>query len=185
MAQLKADGVIDEAAEVGGLDELFTAVQEATRRSAMAVDAPPLSQEELGELVGEIRDGYGKAFDQSTALLPQLDTLWWRMETLASRENISIERLSGLMTVDALSLAEKGVLSAQAAGKTTATLFDEKILDSYRQTLTAVSDQGVDGYVREHLRPFLATARAHFDANRQTWVERKLGDPEQKIEDSQ
>jgi hypothetical protein len=64
---------------------------------------------------------------------------------------------------------------ALAAGRTGAELFDEKILDSYRRTLAAASEQGVDRYVSDHMRPFLQTARSHFDSGRTTWIEREFG----------
>lgn len=122
-----------------------------------------------------MRAGYGQAFKRTTDLMPQLDDIWAGMEQLARRENISMERLGGLMAVNAVPWSKKSAGIMRAAGQTGAELFDERILDSYRPTLALVSQQGVDGYVREHMRPFLQAARSHFDSGRTTWVERKLG----------
>lgn len=122
-----------------------------------------------------MRAGYGRAFKRTTDLMPQLDDIWAGMEQLARRENISMERLGGLMAVNAVPWSKKSAGIMRAAGQTGAELFDEKILDSYRTTLALASQQGVDGYVREHMRPFLQAARSHFDSGRTTWVERKLG----------
>ena len=121
-----------------------------------------------------MKAGYGRAFEHTIDLLPRLDDIWERMERLASRENISIERLGGVMTVDVVSWSEKGAGMALAAGRTGAELFDEKILDSYRRTLAAASEQGVDKYVSDHMRPFLQSAKAHFDPAQKTWLESKL-----------
>ncbi len=172
---LKEDGVVAEETEVTELLDVFEAVEQATSQSAAAVDMPPLSREELSALADEMKAGYGRAFEHTTDLLPRLDDIWERLERLASRENISIERLGGVMTVDAVSWSEKGTGMALAAGRTGAELFDEKILDSYRRTLAVASEQGVDKYVSDHMRPFLQTARSHFDSARTTWIERKLG----------
>jgi hypothetical protein len=79
------------------------------------------------------------------------------------------------MTVDAVSGVRKGAGIARAVGQTGTEILDEKILESYRRTLAAVWDQGVDGYVRDHMRPYLQAARSHFDSGRTTWIERKLG----------
>jgi DNA-binding transcriptional regulator YbjK len=173
--QLKKDGVIAEETEITELADLFAAVQSATSQSATAVDMPPLSREELSDLADEMKTGYAKAFSKTTNLLPQLDTIWENMGQLANRENISIERLSGIMTMTAMEWRDKGAGIAVAASRTGAELIDEKILDSYRKTLAETSEQGLENYMRSHMRPFLQTARSHFDASRTTWVERKFG----------
>lgn len=172
---LKENGVLAEETEVTELVGVLETIQQATSRSATAVDMPPLSREELSALADEMKAGYGRAFEHTADLMPQLDDIWERMEQLTRRENISIERLGGLMTVNAVSWSEKIAGMMLAAGRTGAELFDEKILDSYRRTLVAASEQGVHKYVTDHMRPFLQTARSHFDSGRTTWIERRLG----------
>ena len=81
------------------------------------------------------------------------------------------------MTVDAVSWSswsKKGARMALATGRTGAELFDEKILDSYRKTLIAAAEQGIDKYMSEHMRPFMQSAKAHFDPAQKTWTEKKL-----------
>ena len=97
------------------------------------------------------------------------------MANLARRENISIERLGGVMTADAASWAAKSGAVMRAAGQAGAELVDEKILDSYRRTLAAVSEQGIERVVGDHMRPFLKAARSHLQPGCRTWIERKLG----------
>ncbi|WP_420642820.1 hypothetical protein [Candidatus Leptofilum sp.] len=204
VASLKEDGVIAAETEVA---ELFEAIQQATSHSATAVDMPPLSREELStlsneltsgyrqafsnlsneltsgyrqafsNLSNELTSGYRQAFSKSANLLPQLDSLWQRMVQTANRENISVEQLSGIMTMDAMNWGKKGTGIAKAAGRTGAALFDEKILESYRQTLAKTTEQGVEQYMRNHMRPFMQAAHSHFDASRTTWIERKFGKP--------
>ncbi len=171
---LKENGVVVEDTKATELVDVLEAVQEASSKSAAAIDTPPLSREELSELADEMKASYGKAFENTTDLMPRLDDIWGRMERLASRDNVSIEHLGGIMTVDAVSWSRKGASAMLAAGQTGVELFDEKILDSYRKTLATASEQGVDQYVSEHLRPFLQSARSHFDSSRTTWTERKL-----------
>jgi hypothetical protein len=78
------------------------------------------------------------------------------------------------MTVDAVSFSKRSAGIVFAAGKTGAKLLDEKILDSYRETLTKASELGVDMYISEHMKPFLQAAKSHFDSSRETWIEKKL-----------
>ena len=62
-----------------------------------------------------------------------------------------------------------------SASKAGAQLFDEKIIESYRETISKISEKGVDSYISNHLRPFFDAAGAHFDASKKTWIETKLG----------
>jgi hypothetical protein len=175
LEHLKENNLVDEKTEVTDLIGVLEAVQHATSLTATAVDMPPLSRGELSALADEMKAGYGEAFELTADLMPQLDDIWEGMEQLTRRENISIERLGGLMTVDAVSWSKKSASLMLAVGQTGVGLFDEKILDSYRKTLTEASEQGVDKYVSDHMQPFLETAKSHFDSDRTTWVERKLG----------
>jgi len=169
--RLKAEGVIAQEAEPTELLEVLEALQAASMESATALDTPPLSREELARLAGEMRASYAEVFRDTGDLLPRLDELWEGMKGLAARENVSLEQLSGILTVDAAALFKKGVGTASAFGQTGAALFDKAILESYRGTLERISREGVNTYVRRHLRPFLVAARAHFDPERWTWLE--------------
>ena len=173
--RLKENGVMEQGAEGTELVDVLEAVQSAASRSAIAVDMPPLSHESLSALAEETLAGYAKAFERTINLVPRLDELWERMEKLADREKISLERLGGVMTLDAVSWSKKGANTVLAAGQTGIELFDEKILDSYRKTLSEASEKGVEIYIRDHMRPFVQMAKAHFDSSRETWTEKILG----------
>jgi hypothetical protein len=171
---LKENGVVAEETQATELVDVLEAVQDASSKSAVTIDTPPLSREELSKLADEMKASYGRVFKSTTNLMPLLDAIWKNMEGLALRENISMERLGGIMTVDAVSWSKKGARMALATGKTGAELFDEKILDSYRKTLAAASEQGIDKYMSDHMRPFMQSAMAHFDPAQKTWTEKKL-----------
>jgi hypothetical protein len=174
LEHLKANGVVDQKVQAASLVDVLVAVQDASAKSATAIDVPPLSPRELAELAREIRSSYGKAFKNTADLMGNLNILWGRMEKQAAQNNVSIEHMAGVMTVDALPWGKRGAGAVIAAGKTGAELFDEKVLDSYRRTLSAVADQGLDKYVGRHLSPFLQSAKTHFDPAQLTWTERAL-----------
>jgi hypothetical protein len=171
---LKENGVVAEETEATELVDVLEAVQEASSKSATTIDMPPLSREELSKLADEMKASYSRVFRSTTNLMPRLEAIWKSMEGLAHRENISIERLGGIMTVDAASWSKKAARMALATGRTGAELFDEKILDSYRKTLAAASAQGIDKYMSDHMRPFMQSAKAHFNPAQKTWTEKKL-----------
>lgn len=167
--QLKQDGLIDEETQITEVSQMFEAIERASSNSAKAIDMPPISSEDFSKLSDEMVDGYGDAFGKTSAVLPELNTIWSKMEQLTQRENISMERLMGIMTIDAM---KQGANVAASVGKTSVNLFDEKILDSYRKTIDEATQVGVDSYIGNHMRPFLEAASAHFDASKQTWIEK-------------
>jgi hypothetical protein len=171
---LKENGLVDEEAECTELVDVLEATQTASRKSATVVSAPPLSREELSQTADELKASYGEAFKGAGDITPELDEIWDDMTQVASRENVSVERLSGMMALDARSRSKKSVDTVVVVGQTGAQLVDEKILDSYRETLTAVSEQGADNYVSDHFQPFLKSAKSHFDSSQTTWTEKKL-----------
>ena len=180
---LRRNGVIEADATPDDLTEVLGAMEQALRTTAAPIDTPPLSRADLTEMTNELVASYDNVFQKGGALLPEFEAVWQRMNQLAQQENISLERLSGIMTVDALrhnlaALGQTGVDVSHALGTTSAELFDETILDSYRQTLDTIAVQGVPNYVGTTLRPFLTTAASHFDPTRSTWTERWLGHPQ-------
>lgn len=174
--RLKENGVMAQDDQATELVDVLEAVQAAANKSAIAVDIPPLSRESLAALAEDMQAGYARAFASTLDLLPRLDEIWARMQQMNKQENISLERLGGVMALEALSLSKKGAGLVMAAGQTGVELLDEKILDSYRDTLRQASNLGLDGYIRQHMRPFLQTAKAHFDRSQKTWTESMLRD---------
>lgn len=182
--QLKSNGVIPLDASISGLTDLLSAVQTTASQSASAIDTPPLSREELGKLATEMTANYGRMFTGVTDLVPRFETLWGQMEKLAGRDNISIETLGGILTVDVADWAKKGVGAVSALGQTGTDLFGEMILDSYARTLNAVAEEGVTGYLSNRMKPFVQAAVSHFDTEKKTWtgslVEKLLGGGDQE-----
>lgn len=171
---LKENDIIAVETNADNLIDLLEAVQRAAGSSTVTIDTPPLSREKLIEMVDDIRSEYGRVFKTTANLIPKIDVLWANMEQVAKRYNISIERLGGLIAVDALSLSKKGSGMVSATGRIGIELFDEKILDSYRITLSEISEKGLDRYMRTHMRPFMKAAKSHFNPDRKTWIESKF-----------
>lgn len=174
VGQLKARNILPPEANIQNVTDLLQAMQDASRRSAVAIDRPPLSREELSRLASQITDNYRQIFSRMTDLLPRFETLWQRINAVAARQNVSLERLVGILTVDAAAWGKKAVGTAAAVSQTGADLFGEKVLNSYARTLETISQEGVTSYMEAHLRPFFQAAAAHFDPKRKTWTESVL-----------
>lgn len=173
--QLKQNGVIPEDTQVTGLADLLGAIHDTSRQSASAIDTPPLSREELGQLANDMMAGYQQMFTKATDLLPRMEEIWGQMQRIADRQNISVDALSGVLTMDVAQWAKKGVGAVLALGQTGGDLLGEHILDSYVETLDKVSEQGVTNYISERMTPFLQCAIGHFDPGKASWTESLIG----------
>lgn len=171
---LKANDVIPENSEPKELVDVLEAVQNATDKSATALDQPPLSREELTQLADEMKESYSKVLTTSVDLIPDLTKVWDDIEEVSQKEKVSLEKIMGMMVFEAASFVEKSVGTVAAVGKTGVELFDESIVQSYRKTLERINVEGVDSYIANHFQPFVQAAKEHFNIGKKTWLERKL-----------
>jgi hypothetical protein len=173
---LKGHEVISQDSEPDSFPALLEAMQTASNTSAKAIDRPPLSQSELADVTAKLSNDYGRMLSRGQKVLPRLEDIQTRMDQVAIREDVSLEELSGIMTLQAAKLGKSGLNSAVAVGKTSGELFSERILDSYIQTLDEINQYGLPNYLGRTLEPFLRSAVRHFSPEQPTWTERKLGE---------
>lgn len=172
--RLKANNVLPPEAEPTELVEILEIIQKVSSQTALAIDQPPLSRTELEQLAKDMQGSYAKVLSTGAQLVPEADELWRAMRELASRENISLEQLMGVMTIDAATFLKKSLGTVTAVGQTGMTLLDESVLQSYRRTLTRVKEVGFERYIDTEFKPFLQAAKAHFSYSRKTRLERWL-----------
>jgi hypothetical protein len=173
--QLKKNGVVPPDTQVTGLADLLGVIDDTSRKSAAAIDTPPLSREELTKLADDMLASYGQVFTKATNLLPRMESIWEQMLKVADRQNVSLDTLSGILTIDVADWAKKGVGAVLAFGQTGTDLLGENILDSYASTLDKVSSQGVTEYVSQRMTPFLQCAMGHFNPGKASWTESLMG----------
>ena len=173
--QLKRHGVLEEDADPSELVDVLESVQAASNASATAVDMPPLSRKELEEFVAQMRTHYTKIFADSGALLKHLEVTWQGIVDVSRHQQVPLERVLGVLALDAAALARKGAGTVAAVGGASWSVLDEAVLSSYRSTLERISREGIGAYVGRHYHPFVTAARAHFDPRRLTRLERWLG----------
>lgn len=169
---LQANQVIAKDSNPETLEQILELIQEMGRQSATAIDTPPMSAGELRELVTELRRSTVSVTEKSSSLLPRFETLWNQITLVAKRENLSVEQVLGILSVSAAALAETGIGTADAVGRTGYHLIDDALLNDYKATLSDISDQGVLVYMQENMRPFLENAQSHFDFHQETWTQR-------------
>ena len=165
--ELKREGVIDPKDDPKELDEVLGAVEKASAASASILDLPPLSAKDFETYRKELMSSYGNMFSKSVNLLPTFDSVWNRMASIARKENLSIEQVAGLMSVNAAKAAG-GVL---AAGNAAGGLFAEKVLSSYSKSLDAMEKDGYAAFFTRTMEPYSDAIVNAFDPTRETWTE--------------
>jgi hypothetical protein len=155
VAELKAAGVLAEAAEVGSVDELLGALEGTSGTAARLIDVPPLALADLRRSLAEIR---ADASD-----LPSGDELARAFAGLrgeAERERRSLLEVSGGM---ALAFA----LSMRTVGR-------EHVAVPYREDWAPLRDEGFAAYARRVAQPYRRALAGHLDPQRETLTERGL-----------
>ena len=174
--RLKDMEILDQDANLNNIQDLFESIQQASSTSARAIDRPPLTQDELGKIVDELRSDYSRLGKSGLNLMPQVEKIQDQMLMVSEDEDISLEDLSDAMALQASSLGKTGLNTIVAVGKTTGGLIDEQIFDSYARTLDEIIKVGLPKYTVDNLEPFIKSAINHLDPGRTTWTERKLAE---------
>lgn len=173
--ELKENGVIDKNAHIKEVDELLEALGKAGKDTAQVFDLPPVDVVSLTKLRDDLTRGYSGVFKEATDLLPRMDNLWERMQSLASRDGVAMESVVGLMTLDLEATAGKAVGAAFAVGNATADVLSETIFQSYGETIYRIQERGAVTCLEEAGKPFFEAITAHLSSNKQSWTEWALG----------
>jgi hypothetical protein len=165
--ELKKEGVIPPDSDTSSFDNVLGAVQKATDASASVLDLPPLTTKDFDRYRGELMSSYKGIFSSSINLIPSFDSVWNRMSAIAKKENLSIEQVAGLMTVNAARAAGGALAATSVAGD----LFMEKVLASYAKSLDGMEKEGYGAYFQRTMAPYADGIAGAFDPDRETWTE--------------
>jgi len=174
VVELKECGVIAPDASIKEIDELLTALDKAGKDSAQVFDLPPVDVESLTKLRDDLTAGYSGVFKEATDLMPRMDTLWGKMQSLAGRDGVAVESIVGLMTLDLSKTAGKAVGAAFAVGNVTADLLSETVFQSYGETIERIGREGAVACLEDAAKPFVEAIAAHWSVDKKTWTERAL-----------
>lgn len=171
VTELKESKVIPADANISEVDELLDSLGKAGKDTAQVFDIPPVEVGQIRELRDRLTAGYQNVFKEATDLLPRMDAIWKKMETLASRDNVAIDSIVGLMTVDLAKGAGKAVDAAFAVGNVTTNVLAETILQSYGETMLRVQNKGAMACLDEATRPYMDAVSTHMSLDKETWTE--------------
>ncbi len=169
---LKENEVIAKDSNPESLEQILQSIEEMGRQGATAIDTPPLSKDEIVELADELRASTSNLAGNSANLLPRFESIWKQISQVAKKENLSTEQVMGMLSVHAASIAETGIGTAGAVGKTGYNILDEVLLNDYKNTLSNITQEGALGYMKNNMQPYLENAQSHFDFKQETWTQR-------------
>lgn len=175
---LKENEVIARESNPESLEQVLLSIHEMGRQGATAIDTPPLSMTEVEELAAQLRESTASLRLNSSKLLPSFEAIWTQIGQVATKENLSLEQVLGMLSVSAASFAQTGAGTAGAVGKTGFYFLDEIILSDYRATLIGISETGSLSYMQQNMRPFVQNAQSHFNFKKetrsQTWFKNSI-----------
>lgn len=174
VAELKAAKVLSSDATIGTVDQLLDAVGQAGNESATVFDAPPVNVAEIRQLRDRLTAGYTKVFSSAGNMVPRMDAIWSNLESLARRDNVAIEAIVGLMTIDLGKAAGKTIDAAFAVGSATTDVLAETIFRSYGETLARINSLGAMACLEEATKPFLGAIVDQWSARRETLTQRLI-----------
>lgn len=87
--EMKEGGVIAADTEIKQIDDLLEALGKAGKDTAQVFDLPPVDVDSLKKLRCDLTNGYANVFKCSTGLLPRVDNLWEKVESVARRDGVS------------------------------------------------------------------------------------------------
>jgi hypothetical protein len=170
VGELKENGVIPPNSDIKGIDELLTVLGKAGKDTAQVFDLPPVDVDSLKRLRDEISTGYAGVYKEATDLMPRMDTLWGKMQTLATRDGVVSRSLAS--TLDLGKTAGKAVDTAFAVGNVTADLLNETIFQSYGETIERIQRQGAVSCLEEAGKPYVEAIASHWSIEKKTLTER-------------
>ncbi|NKB34551.1 MAG: hypothetical protein GKR91_15775 [Pseudomonadales bacterium] len=169
---LKENEVIEKESNPESLEQILQSIEEMGRQGATAIDTPPLSKDEIIDLADELRASTSSLANNSANLIPRFESIWDQINLVAKKENLSMEQVLGMLSVHAASIAETGIGTAGAVGKTGYNILDEVLLNDYKTTLTEITEEGAFSYMKNNMQPYLENAQSHFDFKQETWTQR-------------
>jgi hypothetical protein len=169
--ELKEQGVIDEHARIHHVNDLLSAISDASAATSKAFNTPPLSVEALRATIDETRAAISSA--KISQALPQAEVgrMWNEMRDVAKRDGVSLLAVSGAMTMRMLhgvSALSRGALSTV---KVAGALVDKVVIDHYTQALGEIRAKGVYASISETSEPYIAAVWENFQPSESTLTE--------------
>lgn len=172
--ELQLQGLIDDSSSIHKVEDLFSAVQQASGSAASAFDQPPLSLDELRTSVEQTRKAVNEIDPRKLIPESEINRYWSEMRAIAQQEQVSLLGVSAAIameTVENVKNLSHGTLTGLfVAGK----IINRNIFSHYWTSLAHINEQGIWNSVRKTYAPYVGLAWGNFTSSRKTWTETVL-----------
>jgi hypothetical protein len=169
--ELKAQGVIAEDSTIDHVNDLLSAVSDASAASGKAFNTPPLSVDALRNTINETRAAIGAANPVNVLPQAEIRRMWEDMREIARKEDVGLLAVSGAATMHAMGQVATLGRGALSTVKVAGTLFDRHVLDHYSQALQDIRQKGLYTSLAETSQPYIAAVWENFGSQRATVTE--------------
>jgi len=169
--ELKKDGALPKDARITSAEDLLSALQKASLASTVPFDQPPLSFRDVGGLRRRVARDYKKLFKSTRHSLVDVEALWKRLNEVRRERGVSFLHMSGAMAL----------ASARAAGRATRSLYSEKVVRSYAESLEHVHRAGYRSFFASAAKPYFRALGGSFNPKNLTTTERLLTGRRRKV----
>jgi hypothetical protein len=169
---LKAQGLLEQDAQFGSVDELLDGLQRTSSHVAATINAPPL---DVAGLRAEWESIRNEARTLQPDRLPGVDAvrgMWTGLKEESARQQQSIFATSSMMALSAARAIPNRLrwltLSAGVGAARTGEVVAGALLDHYKTTLNEMRDAGYAAYASRQLGPYLRAAATRFSPDQRT-----------------
>lgn len=167
-AELKQEGVIAPDSTIDRASDLLDAIRESSATGASVFDTPPLSIEGIREAIEQTSQSVAKIDPRSILPASEIDRLWRDMQSVATKENVTLLEVSGAMTLHALDRVGKVGQGALSTVKCAGTLLDRHVIGHYRTALGDLHSRGYYATLADVSGPYVAAVWDNFSTDRST-----------------
>ena len=172
--ELKTRGLIHENSSVQNIDEMLSAVQQASGSAAGMLDQPPLSVAGLRQSLQETRVALQQI--DPTQLIPEAEIhrYWNDLKATAQNEQASLWETSAAIAMQSVDTAVDLTHGTLVGVITAARLLDRSLIGHYRQALSALNEKGLYQTVSDSYRPYVSAVWQNFSPQKKSWTETLL-----------
>ena len=173
-AELQKQGLIDDDATIHNVDDVLSAVQNASGNAASMFDTPPLSVDQLKESLTATRESLASADVRSILPEAELKRYWDEMKEVATQEDVSLLGVSGAVTMGTLNRVKTVGQGTLTGVQVVGGLVTRPFFEHYTETLATIRRDGFYESLKDTSAPYINAVWNNFSGTRSTWTEEVL-----------
>lgn len=173
-AELQKQGLIDDDATIHNVDDVLTAVKNASGNAASMFDTPPLSVDQLKDSLEATRKELASADIRSILPEAELQKYWEEMKSVATEENVSLLGVSGAVTMGTLNRVKTVGQGTLTGAHVVGGLISRPFIDHYSASLNTIRQDGLFETLKDTSAPYVEAVWKNFSGSKGTWTEELL-----------